>query len=110
MEKLPGNKSFECIFKIIKNGHPNSWYKAGSGFIGKYFLGIYCSHHKEDTNILLTSKRLTLDGEADASVCGWVYLSLRVREQDKTPVVIFDSAGDTELFPRRRGRQSVYWH
>jgi len=71
MEKLPDDQSFECIFVIIKNGRPQSWYEAE--FVGKYFLGLYSSHHSGDDNILLTSKRLTLKGEEDASDCGWVH-------------------------------------
>ena len=71
MNKLPNSQTFECVFKIIKNGPEKSWYE--SGFLDQRFLGIYASHHSDDTNIFMVNKRLVADGEADAADCGWAY-------------------------------------
>ena len=72
MKKLPADQSFPCIFTIKQNGPEGSWYEKGC--VNQSFRGLYASHHKEDTNILLTSKRLLDDEqEIDCPHAGWVY-------------------------------------
>lgn len=50
MKTLPANKSYQCIFKIIKEMHKESW---AYNKVGEYYLGLYSCHHGEDRNIFI---------------------------------------------------------
>ena len=59
--------------RLLKAGLEKSWYE--SGYLNRRFLGIYASHHNENTNIFMVNKLLVADGAVNATDCGWVYAS-----------------------------------
>ena len=67
MKKLPDNKSYKCIFKIIKPAPPDTW---AYNKLGEYYFGLYSYCHDKDTNIFVAQSHLVKRGSIPAS--GWI--------------------------------------